>query len=99
MRSTGRVNIRGNWAGKLFPMLRGKCVYGETEYTIVDLPGTYSLMAHSAEEEVARDYICFGESGRGGGGLRCYLSGTKLKSGAANHGDHQQCGSLCESDG
>ena len=29
-------------------------------YILVDLPGTYSLMAHSAEEEVARNFICFG---------------------------------------
>ena len=28
-------------------------------YKITDLPGTYSLMAHSPEEEVARDYLCF----------------------------------------
>ena len=28
---------------------------------LVDIPGTYSLMAHSAEEEVARNFICFGK--------------------------------------
>ncbi len=27
---------------------------------MVDIPGTYSLMSHSEEEEIARDYICFG---------------------------------------
>ena len=30
------------------------------DYILVDLPGTYSLLAHSAEEEVARDFLCFG---------------------------------------
>ncbi len=59
---TGSNQHTGNWAGKTVSNAQGKCVYGETEYTIVDLPGTYSLMAHSAEEEVARDYICFGEA-------------------------------------
>lgn len=59
---TGSNQHTGNWAGKTVSNAQGKCVHGETEYTIVDLPGTYSLMAHSAEEEVARDYICFGEA-------------------------------------
>lgn len=26
----------------------------------MDIPGTYSIMSHSEEEEIARDYICFG---------------------------------------
>lgn len=39
---------------------QGRCIRGEHEYIMVDIPGTYSLMAHSAEEEVARDFICFG---------------------------------------
>lgn len=57
---TGSNQHTGNWAGKTVSHAQGKCVFGNTEYTIIDLPGTYSLMAHSAEEEVARDYICFG---------------------------------------
>ncbi|WP_243010336.1 MULTISPECIES: ferrous iron transporter B [Hungatella] len=32
---------------------------GEQGYVMVDIPGCYSLMAHSTEEEVARDFICF----------------------------------------
>ncbi len=39
---------------------QGHCRKGEKGYVLVDLPGTYSLMAHSAEEEVARNFICFG---------------------------------------
>lgn len=57
---TGSRQHTGNWAGKTVSQAQGKCIFRDTEYTIVDLPGTYSLMAHSAEEEVARDYICFG---------------------------------------
>lgn len=41
---------------------QGRCQKGGQGYVLVDLPGTYSLMAHSAEEEVARNFICFGES-------------------------------------
>jgi len=39
---------------------QGQCEHRERGYVLVDLPGTYSLMAHSAEEEVARDFLCFG---------------------------------------
>ena len=50
----------GNWAGKTVTNAMGLCRGGEREYLMVDIPGTYSLMAHSAEEEVARDFVCFG---------------------------------------
>ncbi len=38
---------------------QGYCSDGSQGYVMVDIPGCYSLMAHSAEEEVARDFICF----------------------------------------
>lgn len=57
---TGMKQHTGNWTGKTVATARGKCLRGEREMTLTDLPGTYSLMAHSAEEQVARDYICFG---------------------------------------
>jgi len=41
-------------------MLLGKYSYAKKEFMLVDLPGTYSLMSNSEEEEIARDYICFG---------------------------------------
>lgn len=50
----------GNWAGKTVSNAWGFCSGPRRDYTFVDLPGTYSLMAHSAEEELARDFICFG---------------------------------------
>lgn len=52
----------GNWAGKTVSNAWGRCSEAGQDYTFVDLPGTYSLMAHSAEEELARDFICFGEA-------------------------------------
>lgn len=57
---TGLRQHTGNWPGKTVTNAQGRCKYNKTEYVMVDLPGCYSLMAHSAEEEVARDFICFG---------------------------------------
>jgi len=57
---TGLKQHTGNWAGKTVTNAQGVCNYNNTNYILVDIPGTYSLMAHSAEEEVARDFICFG---------------------------------------
>ncbi|MCL2053392.1 MAG: ferrous iron transporter B [Oscillospiraceae bacterium] len=58
---TGMRQHTGNWTGKTVQNARGKCVYNDEEYIMVDLPGTYSLRAHSYEEEIARDYIRSGE--------------------------------------
>lgn len=57
---TGMNQHTGNWTGKTVQNAQGVCTAGENTYTMVDIPGTYSLLAHSAEEEVARDFICFG---------------------------------------
>ena len=59
---TGMNQHTGNWSGKTVSSAWGRCRHGEEEFIVVDLPGTYSLMAHSAEEESARDFICFGEA-------------------------------------
>lgn len=59
---TGMKQHTGNWTGKTVETARGSFVLGDREITLTDLPGTYSLMAHSAEEQVARDYICFSGS-------------------------------------
>lgn len=56
---TGLNQHTGNWAGKTVDFAAGKKKYKKKSYKIVDLPGTYSLMAHSREEEIARDFICF----------------------------------------
>lgn len=59
---TGMRQHTGNWPGKTVAGASGVCRVGDNTYTLVDLPGTYSLMAHSPEEEVARNFICFGNS-------------------------------------
>ena len=50
----------GNWTGKTVANATGDFDYRGEIYKIVDIPGTYSIMSHSEEEEIARNYICFG---------------------------------------
>ena len=57
---TGLNQHTGNWTGKTVTNACGSFSSGKRGYLLVDIPGTYSLMAHSAEEEVARDFVCFG---------------------------------------
>lgn len=57
---TGLRQHTGNWPGKTVSRAEGAFSYGEGRFKIVDLPGTYSLLATSADEEVARDFILFG---------------------------------------
>ena len=59
---TGMNQHTGNWPGKTVTNAQGFCKTRNHGYVLVDIPGTYSLMAHSAEEEVARNFICFGGS-------------------------------------
>ena len=57
---TGMNQHTGNWPGKTVASAQGYCERGGWGCVLVDIPGCYSLMAHSAEEAVARDFICFG---------------------------------------
>lgn len=57
---TGMKQHTGNWPGKTVAVACGLCSGEKGDYMLVDLPGTYSLRARSAEEEIARDHICFG---------------------------------------
>lgn len=57
---TGLNQHTGNWPGKTVANAQGNFKYKDKEYLLVDLPGTYSILANSQEEEVARDFICFG---------------------------------------
>lgn len=59
---TGLHQHTGNWPGKTVVNARGEYEYLNTSHVLVDLPGTYSLFAASQEEEVARDFICFGNA-------------------------------------
>ena len=57
---TGMNQHTGNWTGKTVANATGYFEYRGEQYKIVDIPGTYSIMSHSEEEEIARNYICFG---------------------------------------
>ncbi len=57
---TGMNQHTGNWPGKTVSSAQGTYTHRGRGYRLVDTPGTYSLLAHSPEEEVARDFICFG---------------------------------------
>lgn len=56
---TGLNQHTGNWPGKTVESASGSYLYNNKKYTLIDLPGTYSLEASSKEEEVSRDFICF----------------------------------------
>src|SRR3990172_9164034 len=58
---TGLREHTGNWPGKTVTRAEGAFSYDGSNYKVVDLPGTYSLMTTSTDEEVARDFILFGK--------------------------------------
>lgn len=57
---TGMRQHTGNWPGKTVTNAQGNFTWQGQGYCLVDVPGSYSLLAHSAEEAAARDFICFG---------------------------------------
>ena len=59
---TGMKQHTGNWPGKTVSSARRTCRTGKNEIELVDIPGTYSLMTCSKEEEVARDYLMSGDA-------------------------------------
>ena len=74
---TGLKQHTGNWAGKTISSAQGYCKSDNYSYVLVDIPGTCSLVPHSAEEEVASDFLCFGEAD----GVVVVCDGTCLERG------------------
>ncbi len=58
---TGLRQHTGNWPGKTVARAEGAFGYADKKYKIVDLPGTYSLLSTSTDEEIARDFLLFGK--------------------------------------
>ena len=56
---TGMKQHTGNWPGKTVAKASGFFTYKNSSFTLIDLPGTYSLLSHSPEEEIARDFLLF----------------------------------------
>jgi ferrous iron transport protein B len=58
---TGLRQHTGNWPGKTVARAEGGFSSGDKRYKLVDLPGTYSLLSASLDEEIARNFILFGQ--------------------------------------
>ncbi len=58
---TGLRQHTGNWPGKTVTRAEGAFEYNNEKYKLIDLPGTYSLLSTSEDEEVARNFILFGK--------------------------------------
>ncbi|MBI5470839.1 MAG: 50S ribosome-binding GTPase [Ignavibacteriae bacterium] len=58
---TGLHQHTGNWPGKTVTRAEGGFIFNEKRYKVVDLPGTYSLLSTSTDEDVARNFILFGQ--------------------------------------
>lgn len=58
---TGLRQHVGNWTGKTVARAEGGYTFHDKAYKLVDLPGTYSLLSTSTDEEIARDFILFGQ--------------------------------------
>jgi len=58
---TGLKQHTGNWPGKTVTRAEGGYQFNGVRYKLVDLPGTYSLLSATQDEEVARDFILFGQ--------------------------------------
>lgn len=57
---TGLKQHTGNWPGKTVTRAEGGFEFGKVRYKLVDLPGTYSLLSASHDEQIARDFLLFG---------------------------------------
>jgi ferrous iron transport protein B len=57
---TGMRQHVGNWPGKTVVREEGAFKFRDKTYKVVDLPGTYSLLSNSLDEEIARDFVLFG---------------------------------------
>jgi len=58
---TGLKQHTGNWTGKTVTRSEGSFIFHENKYKVIDLPGTYSLISSSLEEEIARNFVLFGK--------------------------------------
>ena len=95
---TGMNQHTGNWTGKTVANATGFFCYRGERYQFVDIPGTYSIMSNSEEEEIARNYICFGnpdltivvvKSRFNNSSCRCNMFGKKFKFSITNYGDYR----------
>ena len=96
---TGLRQHTGNWPGKTVTRAEGGFAIGGHRYKLVDLPGTYSLLSASLDEEVARDFILFGAARRHRHRRRRDDARAQPQPGAAGARDHQPRRGLPQPDG
>ena len=96
---TGLRQHTGNWPGKTVARAEGGFAYGGARYKLVDLPGTYSLLSTSVDEEIARDFILFGQPDVTVVVVDATPPGAQSEPGAAGAGDHRPGRGLPEPDG
>ena len=96
---TGLRQHTGNWPGKTVTRAEGGFAIGGHRYKLVDLPGTYSLLSASLDEEVARDFILFGAARRDGHRRRRHDARAQPEPRAAGARDHQPRRGLPQPDG
>ena len=90
---TGLKQHTGNWTGKTVLKAEGEYEHNGSNYTLIDLPGTYSLYSNSADEEVARIILYLKTRSN----CSCYRRncyGKKFKFSTSSDGDDKQCSHL-----
>ena len=95
---TGLKQHTGNWPGKTVGKAEGFFDYEGETYRIVDLPGTYSLSSTSEDEEIARDFILFGQPDVDGDGGRCHTTGAQHEYDSPSAPNHRPRCALREPD-
>ena len=99
---TGMNQHTGNWPGKTVTNAQGYCKTKEHSYVLVDIPGTYSLMAHSSPPgggEGGPQLYLFWRKRRGCGCVRRHLPGAQPEPGTSDHGNIGPGPGMCEPDG
>ena len=96
---TGLRQHTGNWPGKTVTRAEGLFTSGGDRFKLVDLPGTYSLQAASADEEVARDTLLFGEPDVTVIVRRRHAARAQPEPHAPGAGDHAARGDRAQPDG
>ncbi len=58
---TGKRRHTGNWSGKTVDVMSARVCTEDADFIFYDIPGTYSLISHSKEEEIAVEFLCLGK--------------------------------------
>ena len=96
---TGLRQHVGNWTGKTVTRAEGAFGFAGNRYKLVDLPGTYSLLSASQDEEISRNFLLFGQAGLRGDRHGRDRARTQPEPGPASARDHRPGRRLRQSHG